>query len=188
MHAGNRVPREPVNHAESPNSRGTSVSKLITETGPLRAIELARVRGRSMRRQAHRSAHRCRGPPSPHRHQRIHTSFPRPSFEHVLPGTRAGHPALSRVSVVSRRRFALYSTVSLSLTREHRCHRVQGQEIPTLDMSYCDSHRHPLSTIPSSTRPRPASAHDRLRRRFCRVDAPEHVDCRGRTSSGTIHG
>ena len=24
-----------------------------------------------------------------------------------------------------------------------------GQEIPKLDMSYCDSHRHPLSTIPA---------------------------------------
>ncbi len=42
-------------------------------------------------------------------------------------------------------------------------------------MNYCDPHRHSLSTIPASTRPSLASAHDSTNCRFPRVDAPEHV-------------
>jgi hypothetical protein len=42
-------------------------------------------------------------------------------------------------------------------------------------MNYCDPHRHSLSTIPASTRPSLASAHDSSCCRFPRVDAPEHV-------------
>jgi hypothetical protein len=34
-----------------------------------------------------------------------------------------------------------------------------GQEVPELDMNYCDPRRHSLSTIPASTRPSLASAH-----------------------------
>ena len=188
MHACIRVLREPINYAESPSSKGTSVPNLGEDTVPLRAVEPARARDRSMRCQAHRSAHRCRGPPSPRRHQRTH--FVSASAFRARPARDVCRecPALFRASVVSRERFTLYSAVSLSLAFEHRCHPMQNQEIPKLGICYCDSHRHPLSTIPSSARPRLASAHDSLRRRFRCVDAPEHVNSRGRTSSGTIHG
>lgn len=80
-------------------------AELIERHGTCHAAEPARVRGRLTRRQACQSAHHCRGLPGPHRHQRIHTSFPRPPFEHALPGTCAGYPALSCASVVSRTRF-----------------------------------------------------------------------------------
>jgi hypothetical protein len=156
--------------------------------GPFHAIEPARVRGRSTPRQGYRPAHSCRGLPGPHRHQRIHISFPRPPFEHVLPGTCAGYPALSCTSVVSRTRFTLYSVVSPSLSLKGWLPTSPGQEVPDLDMNYCDPHRHSLSTIPTSTRPTLASAHDNSCCRFPRVDAPEHVGYQGRTSSGTNHG
>jgi hypothetical protein len=143
--------------------------------GPYHAIEPARVRGRPTPRQGYRPAHSCRGLPGSHRHQRIHTSFPRPPFEHVLPGTCAGHPALSCASVVSRMRFTLYSVVSPSPSLKGWLPTSPGQEVPELDKNYFDPHRHSLSTIPASTRPSLASTHDSSCCRFPRVDAPEHV-------------
>ena len=115
MHACNRVLREPLNYAVSPSKSGTSVPHLLKGTAPLRAIEPARVRSRSLHCQAHRSAHRCRGPPSPRRRQRTHTSFPRPPFEHALPRACAG---LVRLSLALRsyhaRDFPLFSSLPLS--------------------------------------------------------------------------
>jgi hypothetical protein len=73
-------------------------------------------------------------------------------------------------------RFILYSVVSPSLSlKKMLVPTSTEQEVPELDMNYCDPHRHSLSTIPASTRPSLASAHDSSCCRFPRVDAPEHV-------------
>ena len=85
-------------------------------------------------------------------------------------------------------RFTLYSVVSPSLSLKGWLPTSPGQEVPELDKNYFNPHRHSLSTIPASTRPSLASAHDSSCCRFPRVDAPEHVGYHGRTSSGTNHG
>jgi len=122
-------------------------------SGSCHAVDPAKDRGRPTRRQAGRSARDCRGLPGPHRREDGYTLRFRVCLSSTsCQGRVPDCPALLRVSVVSRDGFLLYSAVSLSLAFAHRCHPVQGQEIPELDMSYCDPHRHPLSPIPAPAR------------------------------------
>jgi hypothetical protein len=95
----------------------------------LHAIEPAKVRGRPGRRQASRSAHHCRGRPSPHRSHRTSTHFV--SASAFRAGPARGLCRRSRLSGALRSYRApdLSSTVSsllLTPPNRHRCQAVTG--------------------------------------------------------------
>ncbi len=113
-----------------------------SKTRSFHAIEPARVRGRPNTPPRVSAGLIAAAGRQAHRHQRIHTSFSASTFRARPARNVCRLSTLSCASVVSRRRFTLYSAVSPSLPLKCWLPTSPGQEVPELDMNYCDPHRH----------------------------------------------